>query len=713
MLRIQREPRARAGLALAREILAAHGLEPVQAAPGVFAIVARTSAASEPAASAQASNDATIEEVVVQTSRYALHAEAGASEAFLTQEETHSMPRLADEPLRSVQRLPGVASNGFSGLGAVRGGEPNETALMLDGLRLYEPFHLKNFLSPVSLLDSRLIASMDVHSGGFPVLYGDRMSSIIEARSVRPEQARYYEAFLSLFHAGALASAAFADDRGRALLSVRRSNIGDLAHYAENDFGEPQYADGFLRLDYEFDDATQGALSALLSQDRIKAVRDSGRERAHAEYRNSYLWASLERAWSERFETRAIASYTDVDNDRRGQVDAPGQRIATVSDERVFHIVGLRLDNELDAAPIQQRFGLEARSLRGRYDYASDVRFEAGFPFPGSPPMRVQRTAAPRPRGSEAGAYWDGRVELGRRWTVQAGLRFDAQSFEGVADATQWSPRLNVLYALSDATRLRASWGRFYQPQGVNELQVEDGVERFYGPQHADHAILSIDHAFAAGFDVRIEAYRKFYRRLRPRFENLLDPLVLLPETELDRVMIDPDSARAEGVEALLRMQPRGGWSGWIAYAWSRAEDRIDGRDAARSWDQTHAINLGLSWVSGPWAVTLVNSFHTGWPTTTMQLTTDANGAVRAVPGSRNAARLAYYNSLDLRATRTFALPRGALDVYAEVSNALSRDNPCCVEYSTAANPDGSLRLQQEVDAWLPLVPSIGVLWRY
>ena len=48
---------------------------------------------------------------------------------------------------------------------AVRGGLPNETAIVLDGLRLYEPFHLKNFLSPVSLLDSRLIQSMEIYSG--------------------------------------------------------------------------------------------------------------------------------------------------------------------------------------------------------------------------------------------------------------------------------------------------------------------------------------------------------------------------------------------------------------------------------------------------------------------------------------------------------------------------------------------------------------------
>ena len=63
--------------------------------------------------------------------------------------------------------------------------------------------------------------------------------------------------------------------------------------------------------------------------------------------------------------------------------------------------------------------------------------------------------------------------------------------------------------------------------------------------------------------------------------------------------------------------------------------------------------------------------------------------------------------------TRTFALPRGALDVFIEVSNALDRENPCCVHYGVEENPDGSLQYSRDLDTWLPLVPSAGVLWRY
>jgi hypothetical protein len=178
-------------------------------------------------------------------------------------------------------------------------------------------------------------------------------------------------------------------------------------------------------------------------------------------------------------------------------------------------------------------------------------------------------------------------------------------------------------------------------------------------------------------------------------------------------VLVDPDSARAEGVEAMLRWQSQGPWRGWLAYTWSQARDRIDGRNVARRWDQTHAVSFGLAWASGPWTAIVTDNFHTGWPTTTLSLETTAAGAQQFVIGERHAQRMDYYNSLDLRVTRTFVLPRGALDVFVEASNALSRENPCCAEYTVTRRADGSAALSEDLDNWLPLVPSIGVLWRY
>jgi len=174
----------------------------------------------------------------------------------------------------------------------------------------------------------------------------------------------------------------------------------------------------------------------------------------------------------------------------------------------------------------------------------------------------------------------------------------------------------------------------------------------------------------------------------------------------------EAEPARADGVELLLNWQPLAAWSGWFSYSWSRAQDRIDGRQVHRSWDQRHAVSVGIAWTRGPWAATLTDVYHSGWPTTQLSLAA-ASSAAPVVVGPRNAVRYDDFNSLDFRITRTFTLPRGQLDVFLEATNLLSEANPCCTQYSIVENAAGVRVLDRKIDNWLPLVPSVGVLWRY
>jgi hypothetical protein len=82
------------------------------------------------------------------------------------------------------------------------------------------------------------------------------------------------------------------------------------------------------------------------------------------------------------------------------------------------------------------------------------------------------------------------------------------------------------------------------------------------------------------------------------------------------------------------------------------------------------------------------------------------------VVGRRNSIRYKDYSSVDVRLSRDFALRRGDLNVFAEVTNAFNQRNPCCVDYSYDY-PDGQLALEREYRHWLPLVPSVGVLWKF
>ena len=249
-----------------------------------------------------------LEEIVIAASRYSLASDVPAVHTFLTQAQIEGLPRLADDSLKAVQRLPGAASNGLSGLANMRGGESNETLIVFDGLPLYDPFHLRLLLSPTSVLDPRVLRGLDVHAGGFTAEFGDRMSSVIEAHSLQPEADAYYELGLSLFHANALASQRFGAGRGQWLAAVRRSNLDEVADLVDSEIGEPSYTDGFARLDYAFSDATRGSLHVLLSSDHVEAQNTAETEFAEASYRKAYWWATLEHNFSPTTSARAINS---------------------------------------------------------------------------------------------------------------------------------------------------------------------------------------------------------------------------------------------------------------------------------------------------------------------------------------------------------------------------------------------------------------------
>jgi outer membrane receptor protein involved in Fe transport len=709
-LRVLAEPTATDGAALVEQLLAPHGLTATHVGGIVYAVARDARSQGAPQSAPAQPATASIEEIVIASSRYQLADDGLVEHTFLTQAEVEALPRLADDSLKAVHRVPGAASNGLSGLAYMRGGEQSETLVVFDGLPMYEPFHLRLLSGPTSVLDPRILDSLDVYAGGFTAEYGDRISAVIDARSTHPDAPRHYEAGLSVFHANALASERFADERGRWLAAVRRSNLDVVADMAKSEIGRATYFDGFGRLDWRFSDATRGSVHALFATDRSSLKNSEDTEFVDATYSNSYVWGTIEHQWSPALRGSLLLSYSDVTADRQGTVADPGRRDGFLADDRAYHVFGAKLDGSHVSSRWLQRAGLEFRSLSARYRYASRIAFAPGYPFPDDPGGFVERALAPSPSGDHMAAYATSRLRLTDRLTAELGLRWDEQTYGADSDE-QFAPRFNLAFDATESTRLRASWGEFQQAQSINELQVEDGVAEFEPTKRAEVVVLGFEQALPGEHALRVEAYRKEYRVLRARYENLLDPLSLLPELRWDRVRIAPDSARAHGLEVLLSRKSDSHWNGWLNYAWSKVEDREDGVDTRRGWDQRHAFGGGLSWTSDPWVATLAATYHTGWPTTSVRLAEPVTDPPQVLVGTRYDSRLQDYLSIDARISRRFQLRRGELDAYFEITNLTNRSNLCCVEYQVVDGPPAAL--VRDDDNWLPLLPSVGVLWRY
>jgi hypothetical protein len=78
---------------------------------------------------------------------------------------------------RIVQMLPGVQTlNDFSSALYVRGSTPDQNLILLDGITIYNPYHLGGIFST---FNTDAIKEADFHAGGFPARYGGRMGAIL------------------------------------------------------------------------------------------------------------------------------------------------------------------------------------------------------------------------------------------------------------------------------------------------------------------------------------------------------------------------------------------------------------------------------------------------------------------------------------------------------------------------------------------------------
>ena len=719
------EPSQGAPALLAREILEPHGLTLDRA--GVNLVVVR--ATSNPTAAPQgpdsspeesAGDVVKLEDLSISASRYILFSN---SQFFIDQRAIQALPDLGEDPIRSVHRLPGAAAGGLSSRSHFRGGEHNETAIYLNGLKLLDPFHIRDYHSIFSSIDARAISGVEAFTGGFPATYGDQLSGVLLLESAQPEEPVHTELGLSIYNTSLLNSGYTSGGRFDWLVSARSSNLDIVL---DEDLGKPDYFDVFTQLGIDLGSDHHLSVNALYSNDQVLVITESDPEELEqsvSDTKNTHFWVSLDSEWSPFLNSKTVLSYSGLENQRNAEANDPERMLAVVSDRREAKIVGFQQDwiyAGLSAHTL--RAGIGIRREEADYDYQAFAEYLGFFEYYPGLENPVEHDVTASPSGNSYSLYLSDRWQLSERSGLELGLRWDRQTYTGVNYGNQLSPRISFLHSMGSATELRLTWGRYYQSQAIQELQVEDGLDRFFAPQRSDHWIAGIQHRFEKRYRLRMEAFYKNYDRLKPRFENLFDPLALIPELAPDRVRLDPESARSYGIETTL--ENRGGeeldW--WVSYTWSKASDRINGADEYRSWDQRHALQAGLAWQRGPWEVGVAISIHSGWPTTAMDYEIypadvededEEDDIILPIPGPRNAEQLGTFAQLDFRISREFTVKHGRLSAFFEVSNATNRKNPCCIDYDVDEDEDGNIYLDREVEHWLPIIPAIGIFWEF
>ena len=716
-LTVGAEPPAGDPLAIVEAILAPHSLM-LQLESGVYLVVRMPADAAAEAGTPAAERPATpeIENITVSASRYEISRDVSSSNFQIDQRTIQNMPDVGEDPVRITHRLPGAAASGASARAHFRGGEQSEVGIVLNGHHLFDPFHVRDYQSIFSTIDSRAIEGVEVYTGGFPVRFGDNMSGVVLMESLDSEKPRHTEIGVSVFNTSLLFASRKNDTRW--LFSARRGNL-DLV--IDPKFGEPSYYDVFSQFQVDITPDVTLSVNGLYADDLVTVILESEpteREAASSRTRNAQIWIQLENRWSDRLSSSTSLSYISYANRRFGELNDMEKYVSSVRDIRDTEQFGLQQDWTYTASDTHlMQWGIKFANGDAHYDYVGQAEYfllQALYEDLENP---LTRALSASPSGGSYALYFADRRKLSSKTVLEWGFRWDDQTYTDIPSDSQLSPRISLLRSWGERTEMRLSWGRYYQSQGIHELQIEDGVDIFWPAQSADHYIAGVKHNVTNNVSLRVEAFYKDLKNVRPRFENLYDPLGLIPELQSDRVRLDPTGASSWGVEISLNGE-NGPWSWWGSYTLSEATDHIDGIDVLRSWDQRHAVQGGLSWSNHGWDLAIAAGAHTGWPTTDLALEqdgTDVNGdpIYIAVPGPRNTLRHGTFASLDFRLSRRFNVPRGSLMAFVEISNVTNRQNTCCIDWDVEIDENGVPVLDSSLDYWLPMLPAIGFLWEF
>jgi hypothetical protein len=634
------------------------------------------------------------------------------SHESLSADEVGRLPQLGDDVLRAAASLPGVVGDDRQASLHIRGGDASEVLILLDGLRLIQPYHLGTVTRSFGVVDSQLIESAQLFTGSFPVEYGGRMSGVIDLASASPGGELTY-----LLSAGSVNARGSAQgslpDGGRWLVSGRRwypDQFLDLVSVDGLNL-EPAYYDLLAKVQLDLGPSQSLSTYLFHANDEAELTAESS-ERLDARGASGYAWANYDRLWSRRFSSESALSLGRVVSHRQGSIHEPDSGPFEVDDARELLLAGLKHSWSLELSPRHEiDGGVEAQRLNTDYQYFD--RREA-IALAGVALVTERRELDLRRTGWDLSAYLAHRFRPLPRLTVETGLRWDEQTW-APSESEQFAPRFNLALSLGRGTTLRAGWGRFYQAQGIHELEVEDGETGYYPAQLATHVTLGLERRLPRSLTFKAELYRKELTEPRPHYENLLDPLDLFPEARSDRVRVEPERGLAQGLELSLRRAGAGRLTGWVGYSLARAEELEAGRWVARGWDQRHSVDfsLDLRW-RNDWTFTASGLYHSGRPTTGLSIVGGGGaGEAFVVLGARNGERLPAFARLDLRVSRRLRLGGQELRLQGELFNLLNRRNVCCVEsYELVPGAGGEPSLRTVEGLGLRLTPTIGIAWR-
>jgi hypothetical protein len=601
----------------------------------------------------------------------------------------------ADDPLRAVQVLPGVATgDDLRSEFSVRGSDFSHMNLTVDGFSTPFLLHTVRAIEDhsvsgsVAMINSDILEDVTLLNGGYAQRFGDRTGAEVDFR-LREGSRQRLQTRLAV--SGTSASIVTEGPMGKAhrgswLFSARQSYLDLIVRRLSEEGLDFTFADTQAKLAYDLTPSQRLELTVLAGRSRLEEKRQDLDTGEVTTGRNASAVAIASwRVTGRRglVISRVLVSANKFRNENVGVV---------VFDQGHDTQTAGRVDGSLAVAKTLQVEGggqaeltgegrVRRRSSAGAYRVFND--FEG--------------------RGTRSGGYAQLRWTAGPV-TVVPGARADHWGLTGETTASPWA---QAELRTSTTTTMRGGAGVYRQ---------FPAFEQVIGALGNSSAMSERAFQYDLGFEQRLGAALRWQVTLFDREESgffrragadtrlvngrpVRGSLAAMYQPSLD--------GYARGIELLVQRRSTTGLAGWVSYSFGRLryQDTLSGESYWGNLDQRHTVNVYLFYRLSD-RVSVSGKLRAGSNVPAAGYYAERNGDY-FLSSTRNDVRVPVYSRIDLRANRTFNWSRKRLSLFAEVMNATNRDN---VRFTPPSVDGRTGHVSGLFESMIPIVPSAGIL---
>jgi hypothetical protein len=654
--------------------------------------------------------DVKLEEIIIKDKKVE---ESKISTIEVSTELLDQLPSLTGETpiFKALEMMPGVktAIELSSGL-YVRGGSPDQTLTLLDGVIIYNPAHLGNFSST---FNSKALQSVKLIKGAFPAEYGGRLSSVLDIK-LRSGTQEKDKRNLSI---GSISSSLMLEGPISENLTYMLSGRSMYYDIYQKSFNKNStspyynYHDLSAKINFNISESSILSISGIYNNDNLSNPKNSPDINYDIAWKNSSLSFNWLKINSKSLLVNVLFSYVNYQFRSLISSDSTAFRKSDYFSNSKLndYLIKVTAESNFRAShKIKAGFELVTHDFNLLYsDFYNDL-------------IEIDPNIATDILANEITFFVQDDWQILPFWKANIGSRF---YYFLTNEYFNLEPRVSTVFYLSDNIQINAAYSIAHQfLHLITRSDISLPTDLWYPskgdvePSRAQQFVFGIDtYWLNKSYKFSLEAY---YKGMKNLYELKNGSSFQLRENISDQ--FTKGEGEAYGLELFLNKRA-GSLTGWIGYTLSWTKRKFADLNAGRifypRYDRRHDISIVLTYklndkinIGATWTYATGQGFTlpNGQYSFSNNII-DPNETLQYNYTERNGYRLKSYHKLDLSASYNFNWGTAPVEFYVSLFNVYNRANPFSLylDYESDNGKDSEKIVLKQLTLF-PFIPTIG-----